>query len=174
LGQAQDAARYFVSLNDSELTRIGLASYSTGADLELHLTDSFSSVNSAIGGLYAEGWTNTGGGMSVAYNELDSRGRANAKKVIILLSDGVANCDRYGRCGDYYNSAAEQYALTIADGALDDGYLIYTIALGTSCDEAFMRDLAGASDRYFYAPDASELQSVYEEIFANIQFRLSL
>ena len=174
LGQAQDAARYFVSLNDAELTRIGLASYSTSAWLNLHLSDNFSSVNSAIGGLTADGWTNTGGGMSVAYNELDSNGRANAKKVIILLSDGVANCDNRGRCGDSYNYAAEIYALGVAENALDDGYLIYTIALGTFCDEAFMRDLAGASDRYFYAPDASELQSVYEEIFANIQFRLSL
>ncbi|MFN2251716.1 MAG: VWA domain-containing protein, partial [Anaerolineae bacterium] len=72
-------------------------------------------------------------------------------RVLILLTDGVQT----GTPGEELRAAAEARAADV---------LVYTIGLGTDVDETALRQIAGAADRYYFAPDSSDLARIYGEI----------
>ena len=83
-------------------------------------------------------YTGTGASLCDAVHVLvnDSSGRTDAKKVVVLMSDGYANRPRTG---------ARQYALDAAAYADANDVKVYTISLGNDADVELMEEIADAT-----------------------------
>ena len=174
LDLAKTAAQTFVGQLNMSRDRVGLASFSTGATLDCHLTNDTATINAEIDGLSANGYTNIGGGICRSNEEFVNNGRPEAVWVMILLSDGVANYYYNDNDQPVYDSTATQtksgqyaaqYAIEQADCAkmlLNKGVIVYTIGLGsTYLDEDLLKDVASDESKYFSAPTADQLESIY-------------
>ena len=148
---AKNAAKAFVDRMDLSMDQVGLVSFSDAASLDQTLTQMAGPVRTAIDGLVASGSTNIADALSTAQGELTSgRHRASNQPVLILLSDGQPTAG-----GDPRPAASAAKAA---------GTRIFTIGLGTGVDPNLMRDLASSSADYFYAPDSSQLDAIYQQI----------
>ncbi|MCC7352522.1 MAG: VWA domain-containing protein [Anaerolineae bacterium] len=176
---AKDAAKAFVDMNNPNLTHMGLASYADNATLNQQLTSNFPAVKSALDVLTANGCTNAPGGIATGKNELISpRGRANALRIIVFLTDGLPNkvpnegidcCSSpTGTCAAAQSSTRNQ-----ADIAAQNNIVIYAIGLGDNADMGLMQDIADITNgEAFYAPTAGDLLAIYQTIFDRIRLRL--
>jgi uncharacterized protein YegL len=160
LEASQAAACAFVSALPG-MDRAAVVSYSTAARLAQPLTTSKSSVIRTIDALTVTGGTNIGEGISVSHRELMTSPRylTYTAKTIILLSDGIAT-DPSG-----YPGGPKEYARDRARSAATDTIKIYTIGFGSDADEELLQDLADiGGGRYFFAPDADVLKTIYMTI----------
>jgi Flp pilus assembly protein TadG len=109
--------------------------------MEHVLTDNLQSLNSTTltsSNLRAskyQGWTGTGAalGDSVHYLINGSEAREEARKIIVLMTDGHANRPPGNGPG---------YALQMATYASTNGVTVYTVSLGNSADEDLNQDIA--------------------------------
>ena len=110
--------------------------------------------------------------METAIAELESeRARGYAKKVILLMTDGRANVDQWGRAGYAYESAAQAYALAQAEEAADRGYRIYSISVGFGADRSLMQQITaigGGEEFYASAGSSAEYTAQLMEIFGRL------
>jgi Mg-chelatase subunit ChlD len=185
LDLAKYAAKTFVDKLNMSRDRIGLASFSTGAALDCHLTNDTVTINFEIDGLNANGYTNMGGGICKSNEEFVAFGRHDAVWVMILLSDGVANY-YYNENGEpVYDSTvnqttsgqyAAQYAIGQAECAkilLNKGVIIYTIGLGSEyLDENLLKQIASDESKYYNTPTAGQLCKIYEMISLDIRLQV--
>ncbi len=94
---AQLAANTLLDLSTLDLaaggmeTSLGLAVFSTEAELKHPMTTDFDAVRSDIDRLVPLEQTNLGGGMTVALDELEAQRDPDSPAAIILLSDGHSN-----------------------------------------------------------------------------------
>lgn len=127
-------------------------------------------------------YTNIGGGMWQAIQELSSsRARGAAAKVIVLLSDGSPNRydDRSSLSGiDQYDdpnnpqswSNAHDYARAMTKIAAHQNMRVYTISVGKGADRNLMKELAGyAHGSEFYASGdpstyTDELRAIFQAL----------
>ena len=121
----------------------------TAPPMEVNLTENLQAVPTRLYDMQSghyDRMTNIGGGIARARDELkSSRSRDTAKKVIVLMSDGVANVNEAG-----YNG--RDYARYQADLAADDGMMIYTVSVGYGVDRPLMQEIAQkANGQEFYA-----------------------
>ncbi|MFQ5590214.1 MAG: VWA domain-containing protein [Phycisphaerae bacterium] len=114
-------------------------------------------------------YTNMGGGLERAIETLTGpNARENARKIIILLTDGIANVDDRGRIG---SAAAKQYARNQAYIAASHGIKLYTVSVGSGADTAFMEELAdianegGGQNSFFAGADPSTYPTELAAIF---------
>ena len=123
----------------------------------------------------ANGYTNIGGGISKSNEEFANNGRYNATWIMVLLSDGKANrpCSHdpqhVDSCPD-----AQKYAINQSECSkilMDKGVRIYTIGLGSSgdLDEDLLKQIAFDESKYFNAPSADQLESIYIAISKDIK-----
>ena len=103
-----------------------------------------------------DSWTNMGGGIERVIEELTStRARGTSKKMIILLTDGIANVDEYGGVGSSWGG--EQYARAQAEIATGLGLRIFAVSVGSGTNLAFMDELAEMSNgEHFHAEGSIE------------------
>ena len=142
--------------------QLALVSYSTNSTLDVGLTTDHNSVATAALDLEPDGYTDIGGAIYTARDELLNNGRAGAPKVIILISDGVPNAANGGYVG---SSAGRTHALNATQNAADNGIMIFSIAYGDSADHPLMQQIADTTDgQYFNAPDETQLQPIFAEI----------
>ncbi|CAH1223239.1 hypothetical protein PAECIP111893_04938 [Paenibacillus plantiphilus] len=128
--------------------RAGLVDFDDRAKLVHPLTDNYAAVKSSIETIDSVGGTDIGAGVDVANQELIDNSDDERIKVEILLTDGE---------GDYSSAHTQE--------AIANGITIYTIGLGSSVDEALLKNIAGSTGgQYFHASDASELPIVYDRI----------
>jgi len=171
---AKEAAKTFVDQLNASKDRVGLASFSDTASLDIALTSNFGQVKSKIDSLTVSGYTNIGGGVNKANAEFSSNGREGTLWAIILLSDGMANrpcphvptCDPYKGC-DY----ARDYARNESHTASEMGTVIYTIGLGSdtkSFDEGLLKEMQ--TNGYYYAPSGQDLMDIYMAIAQDLLF----
>ena len=73
-------------------------------------------------------------------------------KVIILLTDGLP-----------FGTTAEA-VLAVADQAKAEGISIYTIGLGGDVDPHLLQQVATDPGKYYFAPQATDLEAIYEQI----------
>jgi len=124
--------------------RIGLSVYNSNngeGKLEVGLTtdlDSVVAISNARQAGHYHGWTNIGAGLEVAREELAANARSGAYRLIVLMTDGVANWHE----GDYDKNAAEQHVLNEAAAAAELGIKVMTISLGAGADTALMQEVA--------------------------------
>lgn len=158
------AAEAFVSRLKKD-DQAGVVTYATNAILEEVLSGDKSKVAKKVRSLTilkAEetGSTNTGDALSRAYTELSSsRHNPDARKVLVLLSDGLANAPE----GD-----PEAYALERAQLLKTAGVNIYTIGLGEKVNDAFMSSVASLPAQYLKAATADRIDSVYRTITGSL------
>ncbi len=158
------AAEAFVERlkNDDQ---ISLVTYATEAEIRKELTTDRVQVANLVRSLEIApkdevGSTNTGDAIQLSYGELNSgRHNENARKVLVLLTDGLANAP---------GEDPEAYAIERAAELKETDVEIFTIGLGDRVNEAFLREIASDSGHYFKAASVSTINSIYESITAAI------
>ena len=155
-----NAAESFISrLREND--QAAVVTFATDVVLRKTLSVDTDVVGDVVSGLVITtrdetGSTNTGGGIKIAHEELSSaRHNGDARKVVVLLTDGLANAP---------DDDPEQYALAAAAALKDFGAEVYAIGLGDNVNEVFLRDVASDSDHYYRAASASTVDRIYREI----------
>jgi Ca-activated chloride channel family protein len=182
LSAAQAAARDFVD-DLPDTFRVGFVAFNQYAELQLPPTTDRSRIGPIIDGLEADGGTAMGDGLAAGLSAIEGAtggprppgGRPPA--AIVLLSDGK-------------NTSGQAEPVQVARTAARLGVPIYAIALGTPegvitlqglggfpetievpPDPATLKEIARISKgRFFDAPDASELASIYEQLGTRIGY----
>jgi Mg-chelatase subunit ChlD len=154
----------------------GVVSFATHASnpIDQSLTTDISRAESAVESIFiststADQNTNIGDGLQQAINELlntsaNTDVSVGAKKVIILLTDGVPTDPQQPGQVNYPTVYAENIAAT----ARSNGITIYSIGLGTDVNGDVLSSIAGAPERVFLAPNASTLSTIYRSIESSI------
>lgn len=159
---------YLLALESPD--QLGVADYATDApSAYVHiLTENLQAIPDKLYSEQVSHWgqvsTNIGAGMGQAFSELQSsRARNAAKKIMVVLSDGVANTGDDGMGG-------KDFARWQAERAADEGIIIYAISVGDGVDRAFMQELAAIGrGQEFYAhgnPEeyTEELQAIFRSL----------
>jgi len=177
---AIDAAQYFTTLFDPAYDKIGAARYSTSAAISQGLTSNFSSVRGSLDAiLWPAGSTNIAHGLAVGRQVLDGAGkRANAVRVLVLLTDGIANqvCGSATYSSSSYNgtscsaasastATAQSHANSEATRAANGDIIVFTIGLGNGVSDTFLQGVAdiGGGD-YYFAPTTAQLDEAFQAI----------
>jgi hypothetical protein len=153
---AEQAAETFLG-GVSATTQAGLVYFSTSATtdetLALMTPANLTSLDGAITSLTneVEGSTCIECGFDNGVAELTSgRARANATKVIILLTDGMSNVGN---------------SVSGADLARSDNVTIYTIGFGDDVNATELtNDALLTYGKYYFAPDAATLTQIFQSI----------
>jgi len=176
LSEAKRAAASFVEQLGSK-DKVGLVSFASNVSepIDLVLSSDLNLAKQAIDKVNIEAsstqYTNIFEPLHSAWQELISaRGQNESSKIIILLTDGVANNPRdpQGRTEADDIKYAEGLATREASSIKSDGLIIYTIGLGNKINELFLKNIASTANNYFFAPTASNLETIYKNISEDI------
>jgi uncharacterized protein YegL len=161
---ALNSAKSFLALLKNDPTnKFGLVSFSTTSKLQQGLTDNTDSINQAINALKIESRTCVKCGLNEADKELDAHGRTDAKKIIILLTDGKANV------GGDTQITAEQAALNVVKNSKTQSLTVYPIGIGKDVSPTFLQQLAtGSNGVYYFAPTAVQINDQFSSIYKTI------
>ena len=183
ISAAQSSARTFVRALPRSF-RVGFVAFNQYAEVRLTPTTDRTQVEPVIEGLEAEGGTAMGDGLAGAIEAIraeqerqESGGDERPPAAIVLLSDGK-------------QTAGSTQPLDAAEAARQLKIPIYAVALGTPDGTITLRDITGfpqtisvppdpdtlreiarvTGGRFFDAPDADELESIYENLGTRIGF----
>jgi hypothetical protein len=142
--------------------RLGLAVYTSTTDtamLEHELTEDFQLIEDISrhrqAGHY-DTMTNIGAGIRTARIELDDNARPGAFKMIVLMTDGIANLPTDP-------ATARQYALNQAQLCADKNYPIVTVSLGAGADTALMDQIANITGGVHFNVPGGQSVAEYEQ-----------
>ena len=171
MGESQTAAITFISELDPNFDTVGLARFSTTAELQENLSNNFNPAKNTINGYSQDAFsafTNIEDAIEKGISEIDNNGRNDAVKLMILFSDGGVN--RPENNGSEDKPYAKGKALDKAIEAASKDIIIYTVTLGTSnLDIDLMDDIAGATGgKSFVAPNPQDIVDAYLEIASEI------
>ncbi len=155
LTAAKAAARQFIEATDLSQQRVAVVGFYGSAVVRQTLTDDEDDLLAAIDGMAIASGTDLSAAIDAAQAELDTRGRADAIAVIILMTDGDPNSPI---------SNPITAALRSANAAKLAGTVIYSIGLGTDLTEALLIQVASSEDHYFFSPGIDELEGIYASI----------
>ena len=160
-------------LNDLDtFDMMALTVYRGSGGLAVELGDNLSNVSAALSKMmpahpsYGRG-TNIGDGIAAGTAELkSSRVRSHTKKLMILLTDGLAN-----RAPSGWN--AREWALHNARLAAEEGFQIAAISVGQGADKDLMAQIADiGSGIHFHAQGSiEEYTAQLEQAFLQIGLR---
>lgn len=149
----------FLQEHDTD-DRVGLAVYTSNdgtALLEEPLTKNYQEVEDTSrqrqAGHY-QSYTNIGDGIKVGREELVENARVGASRLIILMTDGVANRP---------SGNPSQYAVTQAQACADAKIPIVAISLGAGADNAIMQQIADITGGVHFNVPGGQPVSAYEE-----------
>ena len=171
--QATDYCLSIIEELDSN-DQLSLEVYATDAHHEVDLTEDHMAIAERLHEMQAghyNAWTNIGGGLKSAIDELTGpRARPHARKIILLMTDGVANVDEYDRAGSYYEASAQDYAKQQADRAAALGIRIYSISVGVGADRSLMQTVAtkARGEEFFAAGTSAEYSAQLLDIFGRL------
>jgi Mg-chelatase subunit ChlD len=169
----KEATEVFLSYLQSQDTddRLGLAIYNAAdetAVLEHALTENFSAVNGTMQARQAghyNHYTNIGAGINKARLELQDNAREGAFRMIVLMTDGIAN-----RPTD--TTTARAYVIAEAQECASRKIPIATISMGAGADIGLMQQVADITGgRHFNIPGgqtATEYEEDLQEVFGQI------
>lgn len=155
-----NAAQTFAAQLQSR-DQVGVVTFATQASIENQLSNNTGIIAQNIAALSIDpaeetGSTNTGAAIDASHKELVSaRHNENARKVLVLLTDGKATAP---------DDAPEAFALSQAAEAKADGVEIFTIGLGTDVDRAFLQALASDAEHQFTAISSARIDAIYTSI----------
>lgn len=145
--------------------QLALVTFATGATLNAPLTGESNTIAAEIEGLSIDpseetGSTNTGAAIEKARAELASvRHNDNARKVLILLTDGLATAP---------DPDPDQFALTAAAAIKADNVEVFTIGLGEEVNMDFLRAIADEPSQAYNAATTNDLAAIYSQITSAI------
>ncbi|MEK6676546.1 MAG: VWA domain-containing protein, partial [Planctomycetota bacterium] len=152
----KEAVGYLTAFIDDLDTddQVSLEIYGTTGRHEVNLTRDYASVSNRLAEMQAshyDGWTNVGGGLQRAIEELTgTRARHTSKKMIILLTDGNANVTESGATGD--ESGGNAYAMNRAQAAADLGISVFAVSVGVEGNQSLMQEIADTGNgEHFHA-----------------------
>ncbi len=158
------AASSFVGrLRDHD--QIGVVTYATDASFASPLTTNSATVETLVSKLSIapkeeRGSTNVGDALKLMTEELTSeRHNADARKVAILFTDGLANAG---------GEDPEAYALEKATELKKFGIDVYTIGLGAKVNRPFLEMIASDNEHLFIAPNVRDVDGIYRTITSAI------
>jgi Mg-chelatase subunit ChlD len=176
LSTAKEAAISFIEQLNSR-DKVGMVSFATQSNdpIDLNLTSDFGSAGQVVRSVGIEAsstqYTNIYEALHSAWQELVSaRAQDQSSKIIILLTDGVANNPRdpEGKSEADDIKYAENMAVKESSNAKKDNLSIYTIGLGEKINESFLKTIASKEENYFFAPSALNLETIYKNISSKI------
>lgn len=148
----------------------GIVTFATNASVESTLMSNTEEISTRIAQLSVKpaderGSTNIGDGLKEAIIELLSpRHNPDARKVVVLLTDGKANAPIL----EGEDLAPEDYALAVAEEGKKRGVEIFAIGLGKGVNGAFIDALASNPASGYLAIDSSTLDGIYTSISSSI------
>jgi Flp pilus assembly protein TadG len=156
------------STDDQVSVSIYTASDGTGK-LENTLTKVYSTISNIVrnrqAGHYTSG-TNISAGMSKGRVDLQNNARPGAKKIMILMTDGVVNLPSGNTTSD------KAAVITQANACASAGIPIVTIALGAYADTALMQQVADITGgACFIVPGGqpiAQVQQQLEQVFVQV------
>lgn len=145
--------------------QVGVVTYATKGIVAEILTHESARIKDVIGNLTIDakeerGSTNTGEALLRMREELtSSRHNENARKVGILLTDGLATAPK---------EDPDAYAEKESIGVKGEDIQLFTIGLGEKVNSEFLSKLATKSSYYYNAPTINELEGIYTAITKDI------
>lgn len=159
---AKQAMNVFLDNMNPVKDQVGLVDYGTNARLREQLTTNYQSIRRKIDNQEPAGNTNIPDAVVTARSELQSnRTNPDAKKVMVLFSDGVSNVPN--------ENTSPGMAIAEAEIAKQNGITVVTVGLG---DPDFVDTntlLAMASPgQFYYAPNTNEMIAIYQQLAKNL------
>lgn len=112
------------------------------------------------GSQFMHGGTNLSAGLDAAVNLLDTQGDPDAKKVVVLLTDGQWNRGR-----DPIEAATDANAKDI---------IVHTITFLDAAEQTTMKNVAEKTGgRHFHASSATQLKAIFEELARTLPVALT-
>ncbi|MEQ1500347.1 MAG: vWA domain-containing protein [Parcubacteria group bacterium] len=161
-------AKEFVN-NLNKEDQVSIVSFGTNAKLENELSSNKNQVISAIDNIFfsttTNEQTNISEGLTKALNELKSENvKAESRKVIVLLTDGLPTMPTSTSTKDFPAFSAKQVAKSINEAKID----LYTIGLGSDVSEEFLKAISSSGSHYFFAPTRGDLANIYSKIASSL------
>lgn len=151
LDNAKNAANIFIDSIASDKNQIGLVKFSSLVKVLSKATSDSQSLKNMIQSLAAEDGTALGDGIKIATDSLTLEGRSQAKKVMLLLTDGMAT------------EGIDPVGASIV--ANQNGITIFTVGYGTDADANTLNAIAtNTGGQYFYAQSGQDLVDVFNRI----------
>ena len=166
LTAVKEAAASFVS-RLGENDQVGIVIFATDASVSSPLSNNLAGASAMIGEIMIDakeeqGYTNTGRGLEVAAEELNSaRHNTDARKVLVLLTDGLATAPGTAK-------ESETFAFDATKMIKDSGVEIYTIGLGESLNMDFVRGVATSPTYAYQALTKEDVDSIYQTITSSL------
>lgn len=188
-GFLDSAEEYNKTAPENLKSRVGLVTYASDSYIHNKLTTDLGAVRGTVNSLRADGATRADYGVRSAQEALaNSNVRADAKKMVVFLTDGVPTVR------NTFSPEVANDAVSTTKTLKDAGYTVYTIGIfrdanpgnvdnGTSDANRFMhalssnypsavsyRDLGerASNDYYLTANNAGALNKVFEQIWDNV------
>jgi uncharacterized protein YegL len=163
LSNVQNGTISFIDTLNSSTDHVGLVEFDSTAVTSVPLTNVFSEVKTKVNADWVGGYTDIGAAIDKAHQELDSHGRSDARKVLVIVTDG------YPQLTGYTDDAMRDKAYVSAQDAKDDGILIYSIGFGSAKEEILKHISSAPSSKYYrLAPSSSVLGDIYNELDLSI------
>lgn len=146
-------------------------------------TQTKKNLNDTIDLYQATGGTNIAAGINGALQMMHTFGQPDRKKVIIVMSDGIAtmapitptSLKSYWPRDWFIRPDGEDQSITGINAALDaanrakaEGIEVFTIGFGSKADTANLSLMASPGD-YYFAPNGTALNNVYTQIAGKIK-----
>lgn len=188
-GFLDSAEEYNKTAPENLKSRVGLVTYASDSYIHNKLTTDLGAVRGTVNSLRADGATRADYGVRSAQEALaNSNVRADAKKMVVFLTDGVPTVR------NTFSPEVANDAVSTTKTLKDAGYSVYSIGIfrdanpgnvdnGTSDANRFMhalssnypsavsyRDLGerASNDYYLTANNAGALNKVFEQIWDNV------
>ena len=158
------------------------------ANLDRSFTQVKSTLNTTIDAYSAVGGTNIAAGINGAMLMMNTSGVTGHKKVIIIMSDGIATMAPISPGSlksywprDWFNRAdGQDQSITAINAALDsatraktEGIEVYCIGFGDVADTTNL-SLIASTGKYYFAPNNARLNEIYVEIAGKIKTEASV
>ncbi len=142
--------------------RVGFSWYNDTGELERRLTFDLDSIDSAARNREAGGWTNIGQGMEKGREELIANARPGTLKLMVLLTDGLANRP--------FDQDPVQYVINEANLMNHADVPIVSISFGSGADTVLMRRVADITSgvHYHVAGSATRQRDELRRVFLEV------
>lgn len=156
----------------SETDRVAIVSFDKEAREELPLTGMSSSgsdqVEKAISDISAEGgWTDIAAGVAKALDILTEKGRANARKMVVLLSDG--KMDPHPTRGTPQEVASQMFNDSLLRYNAEK-IKLYTLSLSKDADKLLLAEMAKRSNGLHWSTlTADSIHDKFSELFLSVK-----
>lgn len=161
---AKEAAKMFVDLMRPG-DKIGVVDFNHNAAVTYPLTEIDpeitvkTAVKNAIDDLYASGWTSIGGGLSLGHQELitkgvNSSGKADPVRIMILLSDGYEN--------------GSPFVADVLPGIISDGITVHALGIGDFADEELLLDIARQSGGIYRFATSYGIRYIFNSLLVEV------